>query len=95
VLYQIDVKKAARGWRNTLSMRVNNRRWGAKAQVREVPAFLVHHALARGDAIGDLARALRRKFPRHSVPLAETLEAIHSSELAAAIARPEGERATN
>jgi hypothetical protein len=90
VLDQIDVTKAALGWRNALSLRENNRRRGAKAQARQVAAFLVHHAFARGDAIGDLARSLRREFPKHSVPLAVTLEAIDLSELAAAIVRAEG-----
>ncbi|MFC1459669.1 hypothetical protein ACETIH_23820 [Microvirga arabica] len=82
VLDRIDVEKAARGWRNALAMRGNNRVRGG-TQARQVAAFLVHHALGREDAVGDLARTLRREFPRHSVLRAETLEVIDLAELAA------------
>ena len=87
VLDRIAIEAATRGWRNALSMREGNSEHGAKARARQVAAFLVYHALERLDAIGDLARTLRREFPRHSIPRAETLEAIDLAELAAAVAR--------
>jgi len=39
-------------------------------------SLLIHHALDRHDAVGDLARRLRRDFPRQSLPLAKTIEPI-------------------
>ncbi|MGX5843702.1 hypothetical protein ACWGTI_23570 [Mesorhizobium sp. ArgA1] len=76
VLDRIEVDKAARGWRNALAMRENNRVQGAKAQARQVVALLVHQAIDRGDAVGDLARQLRSEFPKRSIPLEKTIEAI-------------------
>jgi hypothetical protein len=80
VLDQIDVKRAKLGWRNALRGRENSREPGAKAQARQVASLLVHHALDRGDAVGELARQLRRDFPSQSVPLAKTVESIDLSE---------------
>lgn len=71
VLDQIDVEKAELGWRNALRGRENNREPGAKVQARQVASLLIHHALDRDDAVGKLARQLRRDFPRQSVPLAK------------------------
>jgi hypothetical protein len=42
--------------------------------------LLIHHALDRHDAVGDLARRLRRDFPRQSLPLAKTIEPIDVTE---------------
>ena len=80
VLDQIDVEKAKLGWRNALRGRENNSEPGAKAQARQVVSLLVHHAFERSDAVGALARELRRDFPSQSVPLAKTVELIDLSE---------------
>lgn len=80
VLGQIDVGKAECGWRNALRGRENNRVPGAKAQARQVASLLIHHALGRNDAVGDLARRLRRDFPIQSLPLAKTIESIDMTE---------------
>jgi hypothetical protein len=81
VLDEIDTEKAGRGWRNALRGRENNRMPGAKAQARQVASLLIHHALDRNDAIGDLSRRLRRDFPRQSVPLAKTIDRIDITKL--------------
>ncbi len=86
VLDQIGLESAARGWRNALARRENNRVRGAKAQARQVAALLIHHALKRDDAVGDFARALRHEFPRYSVPRAKTLEVFAPLELLEAVA---------
>ena len=80
VLDQIDVNRATLGWRNALRGQDNSREPGAKAQVRQVASLLVHHAMDRSDALGELARRLRRDFPRQSIPLAKTIEFIDLSE---------------
>lgn len=80
VLDQIDVNRATLGWRNALRGKDNSREPGAKAQVRQVASLLIHHALERSDAVGELARQLRRDFPSQSVPLAKTVEFIDLSE---------------
>lgn len=76
VLDQVDVEKAALGWRSALRGCENNCDPGAKAQVRQVVSLLIRCALDRNDAVGELARQLRRDFPRQSVPLAKTIELI-------------------
>lgn len=81
VLDQIDVKRAKLGWRDALRGRENSREPGAKAQARQVASLLVHHALDRGDAVGELARQLRHDFPRQSVPAAKILEPIELSDM--------------
>ncbi len=80
VLDQIDVEKAQIGWRNAIRGRENNREPGAKAQARQVASLLIQQALDRSDAVGELARQLRRDFPSQSVPLAKTVEPIDLTE---------------
>lgn len=80
VLDQIDAKRAKLGWRNALRGRENSREPGVKAQTWQVASLLIHHALDRSDAVGELARQLRRDFPSQSVPLAKTVESIDLSE---------------
>jgi hypothetical protein len=80
VLDEIDTEKAERGWRNALRGEGNNSVPGAKAQARQVASLLIHHAFDRNDAVGDLARRLRRNFPRQSSPLAKTVEQIDMNE---------------
>ncbi|NWA28571.1 hypothetical protein HX866_27150 [Pseudomonas gingeri] len=82
VLDQIDVEKAELGWCNALRGREVNRKPGTKTQVRQVVSLLIHHALDRNDAVGDLSRQLRRNFPRQSLPLTNTIELIDMSESA-------------
>jgi hypothetical protein len=76
VLDRIEVGIAARGWRNALAKHEKNRMPGATSQARQVAALLVHHAIEREDAVGDLARQLRHEFPKASVPLSKTMEPI-------------------
>jgi hypothetical protein len=77
VLDQIEVAQAGLGWRTALLEPENKRRRrGRKLQARQVAAFLIHHALDREDAVGDLARRLRGKHPRQSSPLPKTIETI-------------------
>ncbi|SAK40125.1 hypothetical protein [Caballeronia ptereochthonis] len=80
VLDHIDVKKAQIGWRNAIRGLENNREPGAKAQARQVVSLLIQHALDRNDAVGELARQLRRDFPSKSVPSAKTVEPIDLTE---------------
>lgn len=80
VLERINVEKAALGWRNALRGCENNSKLGAKAQARQVVSLLIHYAFERDDDVGELARQLRRDFPRLSVPLAKTLEQIDITE---------------
>jgi hypothetical protein len=80
VLDHIDVKTAKLGWRNALRGRENNREPRAKAQARQIASLLVHHAVDRTDAVGELARELRRDFPSQSVPFAKTVELIDLSD---------------
>lgn len=80
VLDRIEVGKAACGWRNALATRANNRVQGAKAQARQVAALLVQYSIDREDAVGDLARQLRREFPKASLPLAKTIDPIDLPE---------------
>jgi hypothetical protein len=76
VLDRIDIAKAERGWHNALRGVENNRERGAKVQARQVASLLIHHALTRNDAVGALARRLRKDFPRQSIPSLKTLEQI-------------------
>lgn len=76
LLSLIDNEKAAIGWRNALSARENNRVPAAKAQARQVVALLIHHAVDRHDKVGELARDLRKTFPRASIPHRKTVEPI-------------------
>jgi len=80
MLDQVDVNRAALGWRNSLRGRENSREPGAKAQARQVASLMVHHAVDRSDAVGELARQLRREFPSQSVSLAKTFEPIDLSK---------------
>ena len=81
VLDQIDIKRAELGWSNALRGRENSREPGAKAQARQVASLIVHHAIGRDDAVGELARRLRRDFPRQSIPAAKTLASIDLSDM--------------
>ncbi|WP_196481759.1 hypothetical protein [Burkholderia stagnalis] len=80
LLDQIDVEKAKIGWRNAIRGRENNREPSAKAQARQVASLLIQQALDRSDAVGKLARQLRRDFPSQSVPLSKTVEPIDLTE---------------
>ncbi|WP_175870999.1 hypothetical protein [Burkholderia sp. BCC0397] len=80
ILDQIDFKTAEKGWRNALRGLESGREPGAKAQARQVASLMVHYAIDRDDAVGELARQLRHDFPRQSVPSAKTFESIDLSE---------------
>jgi hypothetical protein len=76
VLDHIDIVKADLGWRSVLRGREKNQKPAVNTQARQVIALLIHHALDRNDAVGELARNLRRDFPSRSVPFPETIEPI-------------------
>lgn len=76
LLSLIDTEKAAIGWRHALLERENNRVPGAKAQARQVAALLINRAIDRKDKVGELARDLRKAFPRASMPHRKTVEPI-------------------
>lgn len=59
VLDRVCVETAASGWLTALK---------GKASERQTGALLVQAALARHDAVGELARRLRRQFPSASRP---------------------------
>ncbi|ABC90793.1 hypothetical protein RHE_CH02008 [Rhizobium etli CFN 42] len=80
VLRQVEVDKATRGWRDALAGRQNNHVRGAKSEAMQVVALLIQHAIERKDPVGDLARQLRKDFPKSSVPLAATIEPIDLPE---------------
>lgn len=73
LLAQIDVAKAEEGWVQALRGIEDQGERGARAEARQVVAFLIEKALARTDACGELARRLRRRFPVASLPSADTL----------------------
>jgi hypothetical protein len=59
LLSGVIIEKAEIGWANALK---------GKAETRNTSAFLIHHAITRNDAVGDMARRLRERFPKQSVP---------------------------
>jgi hypothetical protein len=67
VLSSVDCGPAEIGWVASLS---------AKGGSRRTTALLVEAALPRGDAVGDLARRLRVRFPRTSKPTARDLKSV-------------------
>lgn len=73
MLGHVDATGAAVGWRDGLKGVNNNRMPGSRTQARETAAFLVEKSLERQDALGELARSLRSRYPRASVPAAATL----------------------
>lgn len=78
---QMDPALAAIAWRNGLQGLHASRRGRRMFQGKDVVALLVHYALARPDAIGDLARTLRRQFPKASTPPADHLEPLDLRKL--------------
>ncbi|AYV48194.1 hypothetical protein CFHF_23470 [Caulobacter flavus] len=78
---QIDPALALVAWRNGLQGLHAEHRRGRSFSSKDVAAFLVHHALARTDAIGDVARALRRQFPKTSIPPDDHLEPLDLTKM--------------
>jgi hypothetical protein len=68
LLGNIDVGEASDGWRHALKGTKNNQVRGAKTQARAVVAFLIEKSMTRQDGLGDLARELRKSYPRASTP---------------------------
>ncbi len=68
VLSAVDCAPAETGWAASLS---------AKGGARHTAALLVEAALPREDAIGDVARRLRARFPRASKPTRSDLKQVH------------------
>ncbi|GAB7541415.1 hypothetical protein [Cupriavidus sp. 8B] len=64
MLGHVHVSGAERGWANALN---------GKGVERQSAAFLVHCAIDRADAVGEMARKLRRRFPKRSIPSEATL----------------------
>jgi hypothetical protein len=61
ILSFVDVTTAEAGWLDSLK----NEKAGS---ARDAVALLVESSLVRDDTVGDMARRLRKKFPRRSVP---------------------------
>jgi hypothetical protein len=80
ILDQIDPTKVAEGWRNALLGREAHRKHEKDANPRETAALLIHYAIDRADALGDLARQLRRRHAKRSIPSAKILEPIEWPE---------------
>jgi hypothetical protein len=59
LLSAVNVKKAEAGWTDSLEK-------GGDAQ--DTVALLIESALSRDDALGDMARKLRKNFPKRSLP---------------------------
>jgi hypothetical protein len=79
VLDQVDAKKAEIGWRNALRGLEGSREPGAKTQAQQVACLMIHYAIDRSDAVGELARQMRYEFPRRSISAAIILEPIDLS----------------
>ncbi|MBR0828527.1 hypothetical protein JQ596_23605 [Bradyrhizobium manausense] len=60
ILSAIDANKAEAGWVSSLE---------AGGDPRRTAAFLVESAFSRTDTVGDLARRMRKRFPKASVPV--------------------------
>lgn len=67
MLAAIDASSAEIGWAAAL---------GGKAKARRTAAYLVHAAVDRPDALGEMARRLRERFPKASIPTADILEPL-------------------
>jgi hypothetical protein len=76
ILDQIDPAKAAEGWRKALLGGEAHRKHEEDANPRETAALLIHYAIDRADALGDVARRLRRRHAKRSTPSAKILEPI-------------------
>jgi hypothetical protein len=59
ILSGIEVSRAERGWASSLTN---------GGESRATAALLVQAALGRDDAVGEMARRLRARFPRISIP---------------------------
>jgi len=59
MLSTVDVEKAEKGWKDSLEK-------GGPA--RDTVALLIDSSLSREDAVGNLARSLRKKLPKRSQP---------------------------
>lgn len=76
ILDQIDPARATEGWRKALLGGEAHRKHDKDANPREAAALLIHYAIDRADALGDVARRLRREHPKRSTPSAKMLEPI-------------------
>ncbi|WP_035773962.1 hypothetical protein [Asaia astilbis] len=76
ILDQIDPARATEGWRKALLGGEAQRKHNKDANPREAAALLIHYAIDRVDALGDVARSLRREYPKRSTPSAKMLEPI-------------------
>lgn len=80
ILDQIDPERAKEGWHKALLGREAHRKHEKDANPREAAALLIHYAIDRADALGDVARRLRRRHPKRSTPSAKMLEPIEWPE---------------
>ncbi|EIJ45931.1 hypothetical protein GWL_29590 [Herbaspirillum sp. GW103] len=76
ILDQIDPARASDGWRRALLGGESRRKRNEDADPREAAALLIHYAINRADALGDVARHLRRQYAKRSTPSAKMLEPI-------------------
>jgi hypothetical protein len=61
MLSAVDVQKAEAGWKDSLEK---------SGTARDAVALLIESALSREDTVGDMARKLRKNFPKRSQPKA-------------------------
>jgi len=80
ILDQIDPARAAEGWRKALLGVEAHRKQHKRANPREAAALLIHYSIDRANALGDVARRLRREYPKRSTPSAKMLEPIEWPE---------------
>lgn len=59
ILSAVDVEKGEVGWRDSLPK---------PGGARDAVAGLIEAALTRDDAVGDMARRLRKKYPKRTIP---------------------------
>jgi hypothetical protein len=80
ILDQIDPASATEGWRKALLGGEAHRKHTKNANPRETAALLIHYSIDRANALGDVARRLRREHPKRSTPSAKMLEPIEWPE---------------
>ncbi len=80
ILDQIDPARATEGWRKALLGGEAHRKHSKDANPREAAALLIHYSIDRANALGDVARRLRREHPKRSTPSAKMLEPIEWPE---------------
>ena len=76
IVSSINPEGALVGWCDSLNAKTHSqkRRADTFQSDRHTAAWLIERTLEREDRVGDVARALRKRFPKRSIPPAKTLE---------------------